>query len=197
MQIFGQMVRVPVTARQKFNEAAYFYNGMLAHRTNVVIFPYYLSAFLSAFRSVTFFLQKQYAHDARFSSWYPQKQAEMAGDPVMKMLKDRRTDVVHREPIDLFFMQGFEFPERFKGCIETTHLEVVHDQAPDGRVISRIKVGADGIEEDVATRITWHFTEDDKTDVMQHCYSGLEKLDAILKELEALRVSMGLPADDA
>jgi hypothetical protein len=42
MQIFGQMARVPVTARQKFEEAAYFYNGMVAHRLNVIVFPYYL-----------------------------------------------------------------------------------------------------------------------------------------------------------
>jgi hypothetical protein len=75
MQIFGQMARVSVTARQKFEEAAYFYNGMVAHRLNVIVFPYYLSGFLSAFRSVTFCMQKQYAHDARFKSWYPQKQS--------------------------------------------------------------------------------------------------------------------------
>jgi hypothetical protein len=37
MQVFGQMARVVVTARQKFNEAAYFYNGMIAQRLNVVI----------------------------------------------------------------------------------------------------------------------------------------------------------------
>jgi hypothetical protein len=43
MQLHGQMARVPVTARQKFSEAAYFYNGMLALRTNSVVFPYYLS----------------------------------------------------------------------------------------------------------------------------------------------------------
>jgi hypothetical protein len=63
MQMHGQMARVPVTARQKFSEAAYFYNGMLPHRTNPVVFPYYLSAFVSALRSVTYYLQKQYAHD--------------------------------------------------------------------------------------------------------------------------------------
>jgi hypothetical protein len=66
MQMHGQMARVPVTARQKFSEAAYFYNGMLAHRTNPVVFPYYLSAFVSALRSVTIYLQKQYAHRPAF-----------------------------------------------------------------------------------------------------------------------------------
>lgn len=35
VQMFGRMARVPVTARQKFNEAAYFYNTMLKHQLNV------------------------------------------------------------------------------------------------------------------------------------------------------------------
>jgi hypothetical protein len=196
MQIFGRMVRVPVTARQKFDEAAYFYNGMIAHRINVIIFPYYLSAFLSAFRSVTFYLQKQYAHDKRFNSWYPQKQAAMDADPELKMLNKRRVGIVHREPLDLFFMQGFKIPERFGEYIETKHFEVMQGQTIDGQLTTKIKVDADGVEEDVATQISWYFTEEDKVDAAQHCYLGLQKLDAILKELAELRSSMGLPPDE-
>jgi hypothetical protein len=88
MQMHGQMARVPVTARQKFSEAAYFYNSMLPHRTNPVVFPYYLSAFVSALRSVTYYLQKQYAHDERFKEWYAPKQEAMKADPVLKMLHE-------------------------------------------------------------------------------------------------------------
>lgn len=186
MQVFGQMARVPVTARQKFEEAAYFYNGMVAHRLNVIIFPYYVSGFLSAFRSVTFYMQKQYAHDARFKSWYQQKQGEMSADPVLKMLNAHRTGIVHREPIDLFFYRDFEFPARFGNCIETKHLEVLYDQTAAGEAKTRIKVDADGVEEEVATRISWRFTEEDKVDVAQHCYQGLQKLDSILRDLESL-----------
>jgi len=186
MQTFGQMARVPVTARQKFEEAAYFYNGMVTHRLNVIIFPYYLSAFLSAFRSVTYYMQKQYAHDAKFQAWYPQKQADMAADAVLKVLHDNRNEIVHREQIDLFFYRDFQFPARFGGCIETKHIEVRYDQAPDGESKTRIKVAAAVAEEEVATRISWRFTEDDKVDAAQHCYLGLQKLDAMLKELELL-----------
>ena len=39
----SQLVRLPVTARQKFDEAVYFYNQMVALGTNIVVFPYYLS----------------------------------------------------------------------------------------------------------------------------------------------------------
>jgi len=61
MQIQGELVRATVTAKQRFNEAAYFFDGMQANQTNMTVFPYQLSAFLNAFRSITFYLQKQYA----------------------------------------------------------------------------------------------------------------------------------------
>jgi hypothetical protein len=196
VETFGRMARVPITARQKFNEAAYFYNGMFSLRTNVVIFPYYLSAFLSALRSVTWYLQKQYAHDPRFAAWYPQKQAEMRADPVLRMLDKNRDAVVHREPFDLYFRRGFEMPEKYGEYIETTHFEQIEDETPDGRIRTRIRVGADAQEEEVVPWITWHFSEKDKEDVMNHCHAGLEKIDAILKELELLRIGMGLPPDE-
>lgn len=196
VQTFGQMARVPITARQKFNEAAYFYNGMLAHRLNVVIFPYYLSAFLSALRSVTFYLQKQYAHNAQFASWYPKKQAEMSADSVLKTLVNNRNTIVHREPIDLYFNRGFKMPERYGEYIETTHFEQIEDQLPDGTIRTKIRVGANVEEEEVTPWVTWHFSETDREDVMSHCYAGLEKIDLILQELESLRIGMGLPPDE-
>ena len=196
MEISGQMARVPITARQKFNEAAYFYNGMFAHRTNVVIFPYYLSAFLSALRSVTMYLQKQYAHDTRFASWYPQKQAEMEADSILKMLNKKRVAVVHREPFELFFRKGFKMPEKYGEYIETPHFELKDEQTPDGFIRMTIKVGADAQEEEVTPWITWHFIETDKEDLMNPCYLGLEKIDAILKELESLRIGLGLSPDE-
>src|SRR5882762_3908212 len=119
MQLHGQMARVPVTAAQKFSEAAYFYNEMLAHRTNSVVFPYYLSAFVSALRSVTYYMQKQYAHDPRFGEWYARKQEGMKADPVLKLLHDKRNTALHVEPFDLCFKQGFKMPEKYGGVITT------------------------------------------------------------------------------
>jgi len=196
VEIFGQMARVPLTARQKFNEAAYFYNAMLPLRTNVVRFPYYLSAFLSALRSVTWYLQKQYSNDQRFADWYPQKQAGMEADPVLKMLNQRRVAVVHREPFDLHFKKGFKMPEKYGEYIQTKHFELNEGQTPEGRITMSIRVGADAEEESVVPWITWHFTEADDQDVMNHCYAGLKKIDVILRELELLRIGMGLRADE-
>lgn len=186
MQMHGQMTRVPVTARQKFSEAAYFYNGMLAHRTNSVIFPYYLSAFVSALRSVTFYLQKQYAHEPAFAAWYEAKQQEMRADPVLRMLVEKRNTVLHQEPFELHFKQGFEMPEKYGGVITTTHLEIREETDATGQIKMSLKVGEDGTPEEVEPQISWHFSEDDPKDVMNHCYEGLEKMDVMLKELPAL-----------
>jgi|ERR1700730_16496474 len=186
MQIHGQMARVPVTARQKFSEAAYFYNGMLPHRTNPVVFPYYLSAFVSALRSVTYYLQKQYAHDERLKEWYAQKQEAMKADPVLKMLHEKRNTALHVEPFDLCFKQGWKMPDKYGGVITTTFLAAREEAGPNGRVRTFLKVANDGPEEEVETQISWHFTDDDPQDVMNHCYEGLEKMDAMLKELTSL-----------
>ncbi len=186
MQMHGQMARVPVTARQKFSEAAYFYNGMLAHRTNPVVFPYYLSAFVSALRSVTFYLQKQYAHRPAFGPWYAAKQQEMRADPVLRMLVEKRNMALKEEPFDLHFKQGWKMPDKYGGVITTTFLGVREEAQRDGRVRTFLQVEKDGPEEEVETEISWHFTDDDPLDVMNHCYEGLEKMDAMLKELPAL-----------
>jgi hypothetical protein len=97
---------------------------MLPNRTNPVVFPYYLSAFVSALRSVTYYLQKQYAHDERFKEWYAQKQEAMKADLVLKMLHEKRNTALHVEPFDLYFKQGWKMPDKYGGVITTTFLAV-------------------------------------------------------------------------
>lgn len=75
---------------------------------------------------------------------------------------------------------------RYGGAITTTFLAVREEAEPNGQVRTFLKVGKDGPEEEVETQISWHFTDDDPHDGMQHCYEGLEKMDAMLKELSAL-----------
>lgn len=186
MQIHGQMERVPVTAHQKFSEAAYIYNAMLPHRTNPVVCPYYLSAFVSALRSVTFYLQKQYARDPAFTAWYETKQQEMRADHLLKVLVERRNTALHIEPFDLCFKQGWKMPEPFVGVIRTTFLAFRAEADREGRVRTFLHVEKDGPEEEVETQISWHFTDNDPTDVMQYCYEGLEKMHRLFKELAAL-----------
>jgi hypothetical protein len=186
MEIIGQLGRVPVTGRQKFDEAKFFYDRMLEYRRNVVAFPYYLSAFLSALRSVTFYLQKQFNHTPKFEEWYAARHLDT--DPILRFLNDKRVTAVHKEPFDLCFRKGFHFPARFDGAIETRFLELYDLVDDDGVLRMGIKLAPDSPEESVEPWITWHFDENDQTDVMEHCYAGLETLKALLEELRALGI---------
>ena len=77
-------------------------------------------------------------------------------------------------------------PDRFGGVITTTFLAVREEAEPNGNIRTFLQVEKDGPEEEVETQISWHFTDDDPQDVMQHCYEGLGKMDALLKELPAI-----------
>ncbi len=60
------------------------------------------------------------------------------------------------------------------------------DPRLSGQIKMSLKVGKDGPAEEVEPQISWHFSENDPKDVMNHCYEGLEKMDAMLKELPIL-----------
>lgn len=197
MVIHGRMARVPVTARQKFDEAVYFFNRMAAKRLNVVIFPYYLSAFVSALRSVTLYMQQQYNKDAAFNAWYAKKQDEMRADEVLKLLVEKRNTAVHDEPFDLFFYQSFNLPERYGGVIQTDHLDVQLGNDDEGWIWAKIKVGKEGQLENVEPVISWHFREEDKADVMEQCRHGLDRISNLLDNLAALGLDkVDIPLDE-
>ena len=50
----------------KLNEAKYFLGQMHLNTDNHEVFQYLLSACISAIRSVTWFMQKEYAHTPNF-----------------------------------------------------------------------------------------------------------------------------------
>jgi len=63
--------------RQKLEEAKYF-------------FKYNLSAFLSAARSVTLIMQKEFGKVSDFKDWYTEKQSMMRSDETMRLLNNKR-----------------------------------------------------------------------------------------------------------
>jgi len=110
MLITFTVVRLPMTAAEKFNEAAYFYDRMRQTVANLREFPFNLSAFLAAQRSTTLFLQKQYKGDAGFDDWYERKQTEMASDPDLLTLNKLRVETIHLQPVSLAVQAGPTLP---------------------------------------------------------------------------------------
>jgi hypothetical protein len=85
-------------AREKYRGASYFYTQMSKASDEPDAFRHNLSAFLSAFRSVTLYLQAESSSDPRFGSWYEEKRNKMRGDPILRLLNEQRRVTVHERP---------------------------------------------------------------------------------------------------
>ena len=85
--------------RRKVREAEYFLSMMKQVFEGDDTFSYNLSAFLSAARSITWYMQKQYAHRNGFAEWYCPHKIKMSADPELEYLNELRVEDVHREPI--------------------------------------------------------------------------------------------------
>jgi hypothetical protein len=81
--------------RQKYLEASYFYACLVEKQTSRYEFRYILSAFLSAFRSVTFLMQKEFNKFPEFQIWYALQKDKMKSDEVFKLLHSKRTMTIH------------------------------------------------------------------------------------------------------
>ena len=100
--------------REKLLEAKYFLGRMIENQSARDAFKYNLSAFLSASRSVTLFMQKEYDKVSGFKEWYAKKQDEMKNDPFMKLLVDKRDLTIHQRQVE------------FKGKISVVIAETIH-----------------------------------------------------------------------
>jgi hypothetical protein len=85
--------------RYKLSEAEFFLKGMIENQAEnqaeLDVLGYYFSAFLCAFRSVTFIMQNEFT-DSNFESWYNKKQNIMENDGKMKLLKILRNLTLKR-----------------------------------------------------------------------------------------------------
>jgi hypothetical protein len=62
-------------------------------------FFYYTSAFLSAFRSITLVMQKEFGAVAGFEEWYKIQQKVMDSDETLKRIVDERNINIHKKTV--------------------------------------------------------------------------------------------------
>jgi len=180
MLLKAEMVPLAVSAHAKFHESVYFFNRMIETRANVRLFPHHLSAFLSALRSVTFYLQAQFGRDAAFAEWYGKKQEAMRGNPLLRMLKEFRDEELHARPVALKFLQSPKLPRE---GILTDHVELTTTTTDEsGEIKMWIKVGKEGADEEVAPEVRWVVDMPEEVDVLESCEDGLRHIDALLRE---------------
>ena len=83
--------------RAKVQEAMYFLQRMEDEQADRDACKYNLSAYLSAARSVTFFMQKEFARAPDFEEWYATEQEAIRRDPVMPFYLEARNRTLHQE----------------------------------------------------------------------------------------------------
>lgn len=192
-----QNQRFRVSARQKLEEAVFFFNQMVFYQNNVFAFPCFFSAFLSAHRSVTLYLQAQYNKNAAFSEWWDSQRKRLSDDSDMKWLLSQRNAVAHVAPIDLFYRQRFdtsdEIRERMAQSLEHEFTQIVKE---DGEVAATFRAGSSDTAEAIPTSLNWNMTLDGGgRHVLTVCEHGLNVLVEIIADLENRRREMGLEPD--
>lgn len=60
---------------------------------------YYASAFLAAFRSITFIMQKEFHDSDGFGEWYKVKQEILTEDEKLKRIVEERDSTIHEKPV--------------------------------------------------------------------------------------------------
>ncbi|MEP4094586.1 hypothetical protein [Reichenbachiella sp.] len=110
------MVHSFETVDYKVSEVDFFLGKMISANRNWSEFSYYLSAFLSASRSVTLALQ-HFKSIPDFNDWYDTHQSKLKSDPLARFMLKKRNDHVHGGPIPIagaMFYQG-KSKYRFEG----------------------------------------------------------------------------------
>lgn len=86
------------STEEKLEEAEYFLGLMKKDPLDHSKFKFHLSAFLSASRSITFIMQKEFKNK-KFKDWYAKKQKEFDSNPLLAYFNNKRVISTHQEVI--------------------------------------------------------------------------------------------------
>jgi len=171
--------------RDKLQESRYFLERMTLTQAERNAFKYNLSAFLSASRSVTLIMQKEYDKISGFKRWWPEKQKEIRSDDAMRLLNEKRVMTIHTQPVRLRGQVDISIKEHIT-ISDSVSIVLTH---ADGTVERR---EPESIPPPVATETgsniewRWYFDELPEKDVLALCKEHMAKLDALVKECESL-----------
>jgi hypothetical protein len=122
---------------EKLYEAKFFLHKMIVEdesnygETNedheYTAFLYYISAFLSAFRSITYLMQKEFNNIEGFTEWYAHQQEILTNDETLKQLAEERVNTNHLKmpkPVATVQINADNFEK--KGDIEWGDVKIWH-----------------------------------------------------------------------
>jgi len=172
--------------REKLLEAKYFLERMVENQDKRDVFKYNLSAFLSAARSVTWIMQREFGKVPGFIEWYRIQQDKMRSDEKMRILGDKRHATTHEEPVRPHAQVGVTVTERL---IMTDSVSVVVTHA-DGTIERSDSTSPPPPPASATTQPNaewrWSFDEIPDMDVITVCREHMSKLESIVADCERL-----------
>jgi len=161
--------------RHKIQEAEYFL--FMMNQVHVFeddnTFSYNLSAFLSAARSTTEYIEEQYKDQDGFAEWYCPHKIKMRADPELKYLKKVRNEDVHTEYVQTGATREVSVSMDVSLVTEGTSVaERAKEAEPKPPTQSRPKT------------VRRFFPKFGQVDVIAFCENQLAKLAKIVEECE-------------
>ena len=132
-----------------------------------------LSSCIESLRSVTWIMQKEYAHVSGFQEWYSIKQEEMKDDKILKQFKNLRNTSVKEKSIIRKGRITIKHEPKVKGVKEKTRIVIKNI---DGKIIIE---NPDNPKSN--TKIEYFFDENDYS-VVELTASCLEKIEKLVNE---------------
>jgi hypothetical protein len=80
--------------KHKLEEASFFLGKVKSCLDDLIVLSYYLSAFVSAGRSVTWSMQKEFEDNSTYKNWYKEKREQMKNDNIITIFRDLRNITV-------------------------------------------------------------------------------------------------------
>lgn len=170
--------------RHKLEEAEYFLDQTRANVEDPKPFVFNLSAFLSASRSVTFIMQKEFKKCSGFDDWYANKQIKMEQCEDLTFFNKLRVATIHKAAVR---------PSRKAeaGISDTMNISdsiAVRLIDKDGNVVSEYKSEPTQSDRprhtEVDIRYSWYFEERPGDEGVELCMSYVEYLRNLVEECE-------------
>jgi hypothetical protein len=169
---------------EKLHESRYFLELMTLAQAERDAFKYNLSAFLSASRSVTLIMQKEYGKISGFRRWWSGKQKEMRSDDAMRLLNEKRVMTIHTQPVRLRGEVNITIKERIT-ISDSVSIVLTHADGTVERREPEPTPSPPATENESSVEWRWYFDELPEKDVLTLCKEHMAKLDALVKECES------------
>jgi len=149
------------------------------------ILGFNLSAFVSAARSVTLFMQTECSESLHFNKWYESKQEEMRNDFTTKFFNELRRYTIHIHSIKMKRDISVKINEPPISISESVAVQVIRN----GRVIQhssspQTNSATSGNASDTCStqEIKMHFEERPQDDGIELCESHLMRIEQLVEE---------------